>query len=227
MARVQNLASEGVSPVRATALSIGSVSAARGVAGSAAAAAIAASARTRSSCSASDPERRGGQGQRNRAMAWRTAPVIRHGLRGPVAAGLRHGDQMPGEISAVHRRDIGRVQHAQVAGVVPVVEVAAKARHPLDGLQGVASSAARPPAARSSPCHAPRRWTEGKARYWWARCGWQSPASGFPESCRAAGSSLPVSRRSRSSARCGGRSVAAPAPARRTGRRRASAPAAG
>ena len=44
-------------------------------------------------------------------------------------AGLPQRDEVPGEVAAVHRRDVGRLEHAQVAEVVPVVEVPPEAPH--------------------------------------------------------------------------------------------------
>ena len=39
-------------------------------------------------------------------------------------AGLGHGQQQASQVAAVHRRDIGRLQHFQCAGVVPVEQMA-------------------------------------------------------------------------------------------------------
>ena len=46
-------------------------------------------------------------------------------------AGLPQRDEVAGEVAAVHRGDVRRLEHAQVVQVVPVVEVAAEAAHPL------------------------------------------------------------------------------------------------
>ena len=51
-------------------------------------------------------------------------------------ARLAERDQVAGEVAAVHRRDVGRLQHAEIAQIVPVVEVAAEAPHPLERPKG-------------------------------------------------------------------------------------------
>ena len=48
-----------------------------------------------------------------------------------LAAGVAERDQMSREISAVHRGNVFRFQRPQIAGFVPVVEVAAKKLQPI------------------------------------------------------------------------------------------------
>src|SRR5687768_5014260 len=50
-----------------------------------------------------------------------------------LLAGLRERDEMAGEVAAVDRRDVLRVERTAVFRVVPVVEVAAEA---LEGVHG-------------------------------------------------------------------------------------------
>ena len=56
-----------------------------------------------------------------------------HGNGGPLAGGIGDGDQVCGEVAAVHRRHVARVQRPKVPRVVPVVEVAAEALQPVHG----------------------------------------------------------------------------------------------
>ncbi len=56
------------------------------------------------------------------------------------AAGVGERDQVAGEIAAVDRRDVVRLERPQVARVVPVVEVAAEARAASSIVASVASS---------------------------------------------------------------------------------------
>ncbi len=49
-----------------------------------------------------------------------------------LKAGLLQSDQMPGEVSAVHRRDVGRLEYAQIVKVVPVVEMSPIPAHSLE-----------------------------------------------------------------------------------------------
>ena len=74
---------------------------------------------------------------RARSAVSRSPPGAVRGLwpGRPVGAGAGDGKQVAGKIAAVDGGDIGRVEHAQVARVVPVVEMAAKARHPAHGLE--------------------------------------------------------------------------------------------
>ena len=55
--------------------------------------------------------------------------------RSPFPAGIGQGDQVPGKIAAIDRRHIFRVERAQVAGVVPIVEMAAETLHAAHGRQ--------------------------------------------------------------------------------------------
>src|SRR5688500_17278613 len=48
-----------------------------------------------------------------------------------LVAGLLEGKQMSGEVAAVHSGDVRRLEHPQVAEVVPVVEVASVPAHAL------------------------------------------------------------------------------------------------
>ena len=62
----------------------------------------------------------------------------------PLPAGVGERDQMAGQIAAVDRGDIARLERPQIARVVPVVEMAA------EPLRAGPSSRASPPAARRS-----------------------------------------------------------------------------
>ena len=126
-----------------------------------------------------------------------------------LAACVAERDQMPGQISAVHRRNVLRLQRAQVARVVPVVEVAAKALEPVHRVRASPPAAPRFRASRSSRNRGRRSPTADTVRCWWARSDAPPPASALPENCRAAACDLPPSRRSRRSATCGARSAAA------------------
>ena len=143
---------------------------------------------------------------------------------GPLPAGVGERDQVAGQVAAVDGGDIPRIERAQIAGVVPVVEM------PAEPLRGGPWSPASPPAAR------PLRWCPAsrsrgrsptradRGRDWSARCGGPARAPGPPGNCPAAACGRPPSRRSRRSARCAARSAAAPArrpPIRTSGRRRA------
>src|SRR5437764_915432 len=55
--------------------------------------------------------------------------TVVHRRVGDRETSLRERDQMPREIPRVHRGDVRRVEHAQIAEIVPVEEVAADARH--------------------------------------------------------------------------------------------------
>ena len=54
-----------------------------------------------------------------------------------LAASLLHGQQARSEVPAVHRGDVAGRQRREIARVVPVVEVAAVAFHPLERLERV------------------------------------------------------------------------------------------
>jgi hypothetical protein len=60
----------------------------------------------------------------------------RHRPVGDVQARLPQRDQVAGEVAAVHRRDVGRLEDAEPLELVPVVEVPAEAAHPLEGAEG-------------------------------------------------------------------------------------------
>ena len=66
----------------------------------------------------------------------------RERLSRPFPARIGERDQMPGQIAAVDGGDISRIERAQIARVVPVVEMTAEAR------EAGSSSRASPPAAR-------------------------------------------------------------------------------
>ena len=54
---------------------------------------------------------------------------------GPLPAGIGERDQVAGQVAAVDDGDVGRIERAQIARVVPVVEMAAKPREPAHGRQ--------------------------------------------------------------------------------------------
>jgi hypothetical protein len=89
--------------------------------------------------------------------AWRMSSVSRSPRAGARHGGrlvhelqqrLLQGEQVPGEVAAVHRRDVAGRQRRQRGRVVPVVEVAAVALHRLEGPQ---RGLERGRAARTSP----------------------------------------------------------------------------
>ena len=57
------------------------------------------------------------------------------GSSGRARAHLPQGDQVAGKVAAVHGRDVGRLQHREVAQVVPVVEVPAEAAQLFERLE--------------------------------------------------------------------------------------------
>jgi hypothetical protein len=59
-----------------------------------------------------------------------------HGAVAGLPAGARDDEQMAGEIAAVDRRDVARIERAQIGGGVPVVEMAAVALQPLHRGEG-------------------------------------------------------------------------------------------
>ena len=64
-------------------------------------------------------------------------------MRGPVLAGVGQCDQVAGQIAAVHRRDIGRVENPAVSRVVPVVEMPLYPRQRLHRAKGRGDPAGR------------------------------------------------------------------------------------
>ena len=52
-----------------------------------------------------------------------------------LLAGMRERDEMAGEVSAVDRRDVLRFERSAVRGVIPVVEVPAKALETVHRVQ--------------------------------------------------------------------------------------------
>ncbi len=69
--------------------------------------------------------------RRLRRRSRRGADVSRR-LIGNRQAGLPEGDQVAGQVAAVHRGDVRGLEHAQIAEVVPVVEVPAEALEPVE-----------------------------------------------------------------------------------------------
>ena len=53
----------------------------------------------------------------------------------PLPGRIGHGDEVCGEVAAVHGRNVARLQRTQIAGVVPVVEVAANTLEALHGFE--------------------------------------------------------------------------------------------
>ena len=117
-----------------------------------------------------------------------------HGLAHHFPTRLFERQQMTGEVAAVHRRYVLRIERTQVARLVPVVEVAAIALHLEQAF--AASSAIAPPcrANRASRNRAPMRSPAEPVRNWWASCGVRSPAWDLPASYRAAASDRSRSR---------------------------------
>ncbi len=92
---------------------------------------VTAYARIRSGKLEKDPERVVDTGQPAR---------IDNGLICQAEQARLQSQQMAGEIAAIDGRDIHRQQRLQVLRVVPVVEMAVKARHAGHGMQGVAAA---------------------------------------------------------------------------------------
>jgi len=61
---------------------------------------------------------------------------LREASRAPGATGVGQRDQVSGEVAAVHRRDVARLEGTQIARVVPVEEMAAKPLQPLHRREG-------------------------------------------------------------------------------------------
>ena len=57
-------------------------------------------------------------------------------LAGHVQTCAPHGNEVTAKIAAVDGGDVGRFEHAQIVQIVPVVEMAPKAAHALEGAQG-------------------------------------------------------------------------------------------
>ena len=76
------------------------------------------------------PEREAVRPVRDRLQACRQP-----GVPGEAQARLPDADEMAGEVAAVDRGDVRRLEHAQLVQLVPVEEVAAEAPHPLERLE--------------------------------------------------------------------------------------------
>ena len=109
----------------------------------------------------------------------------------PLAEGAGQRDQVRGEIAGVHRGDVARLERPQVLGVVPVVEMAVKRRHARQRVERRPRCDRAHRAGRTSRSRAPRRWTAGTGRCWWARCGARPRRADLPGNCPAAGDCLP------------------------------------
>ena len=127
----------------------------------------------------------------------------------PFAERARERDEMRGEVARVDRRHVARFERTQVARVVPVVQVPAILAASAPSCRASPRCGRAHRAGRTSRNRAPPPSTADRGRCWWATCGARPPRSGLPGNCRAAGDCLPPSRRSRRSARCAARSVAA------------------
>ncbi len=77
-------------------------------------------------------------GQREQGLAGERQTVSRAGRdsrcvgrrTAPRRAGVGNGDQMAGEVPAVDRRDVRRLERAKIARVVPIIEMSAKTPQP-------------------------------------------------------------------------------------------------
>ena len=121
----------------------------------------------------------------------------------PFRAGGRHRHQMPGEVAAVHRRDVARQQRFERARVVPVEQVPPELAHPVDRRDGLLEAVDRSRRGRSSRSPVPRWSTGGRRRYWSATSCERPAEPGSPGSCRAECSCFPRWRTPRRSARSG------------------------
>ena len=108
-----------------------------------------------------------------------------HGTVDHLPAGVAQRDQVPGEIPAVDRRDVLRVERTEVARVVPVVEVAAEALEPVHRRRASPPAAPRCRAYPASRSRGRRPRTAGTGRGSSATSGGPPPASDLPGSCRA------------------------------------------
>ena len=127
---------------------------------------------------------------------------------GPFPARIGQREEVAGQVAAVHRRDVLRVQRPQVPRVVPVVEVAAKPRQVAHRLERGFQPRDGVERARPAEIAGADRGKQIEADDWWARCDARRPASGLPGNCPAAACGPLPSRRSRRSARCGARPAA-------------------
>ena len=73
---------------------------------------------------------------------------------GPVLAGLRQRDQVPGQIAAVHGRDIARGQHRAIGRIVPVEQVAIQFFQRCDRFQRLLQAGHR--LGQADPAEIPR-----------------------------------------------------------------------
>ena len=73
----------------------------------------------------------------------------------PRLAGLGQSDQVAGQVAAIHRGDVERLERRQGSGVVPVVEVALAAFHPEQ--RGQCGFQPFDGAVRADPGEVPRR----------------------------------------------------------------------
>ena len=113
---------------------------------------------------------------------------------------LAQGQQVSGEVAAVHTGDIVRPQRLKRLRVVPVVEMAAMAlqRIPWCGWHWpCVRSVAR---SRGSRSRGRPGWRAATAPCWSGRCDGRWPLPDAPARCRAAASGLSGRRRSRRSA---------------------------
>ena len=127
----------------------------------------------------------------------------------PLAERAGERDEVRGEIARVDRRHVARFERPQIARVVPVVEVPAIACACAPSCRASPRCGRARRAGRTSRSRAPPPSTADRGRCWWVTCGAPPRRAGLPGNCRAAGDCLPPSRRSRRSARCAARSVAA------------------
>ena len=94
---------------------------------------------------------------------------------------------MTGEVPAVHGGHVAGLERAEVARVIPVVEVAPEALEAAHRREGRLEPRRASPGCRASRNRARRPSTAGRARCSWATCDARRPASGPPGSCPGAG----------------------------------------
>ena len=108
---------------------------------------------------------------------------------------------MTGQVAAVHRGDVPRLERRERPGVVPVVEVAAvplHRRHRLERARGAVDEPARRDVAEVV---GRRDWRAAPAPCWSATCDAPRPERATPGSCPAAASDRRARRRCRRSPR--------------------------
>ena len=114
------------------------------------------------------------------------------------------GQQVAGEVPAVHRRNVEGRQRFQGSRVVPVVEVALVPFQAFHGVECLGRTLDEFSGGNDSRSRTRTNSPAAQGPCWWAKCDARSRKPGAPDSCPAAASDLPARRRSRRTPRfCG------------------------